>query len=77
MRKRERSLKVGEAIKALSKPGSRLVLTNNDGRRDFCIFPGGSKVTEKSAEKILCLRVCRVCDSGLLPEVPQSWTLDI
>ena len=76
MRKREKSLKVSEAIRALRKPGSRLVLTNNDGKRDFRIVPGESKVTEKSAKKILCLRACRPYDAGLLPEFPQSWTLD-
>lgn len=69
-----KSLKVREAIKLLRKPGSRLVLTNNAGAREFFVVPGG-KVTEKSAKRILSLRACRSVDRGLWVETAQSWAL--
>jgi hypothetical protein len=74
MAKREKSLRSGEAIKLLRRPGARLVLTNGAHGREFFVIPGG-KVTEGAARKILALRACRPVDRGLWLETAQSWAL--
>jgi hypothetical protein len=74
---RQKSLKLDVALQLLRRSGTRLVLTHTESGPEYRVDPGGGRVTEKTAKRILSFRACRPLDAGLLPETAQSWTLSV
>ena len=65
-----------QATKTLRKAGSLLIAlkTSLKGGDEYFIVPGGP-VSRAVARRILQHPDCREADAGLLPGIPQSWSL--
>ena len=69
---------VARARDRLRKPGARLVLAYAPGTvsgRAFFIEPGGVRIADETAQRLLECPDVQPFDSGLLPGHPQSWRL--
>jgi hypothetical protein len=69
---------VERARDRLRKPGARLVLAYTSGAvsgRTFFIEPGGVRIADETAQRLLECPDIQPFDSGLLPGHPQSWRL--
>jgi hypothetical protein len=69
-------LSLEKALHLLRKPDARLVLqhTNNAGAR-YEVWPGGGRVSDEDAQRLLGRNDIQPYDPGLFPGHPQSWRL--
>jgi hypothetical protein len=59
-----------------SKPDARLVrLHSNNGGAGFYIWPGGGRVSDEDAQRLLGRNDIQPYDNGLLPDHPQTWRM--
>jgi hypothetical protein len=73
-----RSLPLAVALEELRQDGVELVhlhLPASEGGHGFYVVPGGGRVKDKDAQKILARPDVKPYSAGLFPENVQSWKL--
>jgi hypothetical protein len=73
-----KTLSLTNAVEELRQPGCELVhmhLPLPGGGHGFFVVPGGGRVNDKDAEKILQRPDVQPYSAGLFPETVQSWRM--